>query len=97
MQQQLARGERLTELLKQPQYQPMAVEEQVLVIFAATKGHVDHLEVSVLARYQEELVAYFRANCEAVLGSIREGGKLEGDVVTGLTDGIQKFNEGFTA
>ncbi len=96
-QQQLARGERLTELLKQAQYQPMAVEEQVLVIFAATKGHVDHLAVSTLGRYQEELVAYFRANFASVLTSISEGSKLEGDVVTGLTEGIQKFNEGFKA
>ena len=96
-QMQLARGERLTELLKQGQYQPMAVEKQVLIIYAGAKGHVDHLPIDALARYERELTEYFESKYDDVLKSLREVGKLEDDIVAGLEKGIQEFNEGFQA
>ena len=58
---QLARGEKLTELLKQPQYKPMPFEKQVLVIYAATKGHADEIDTSRLLSYEAGLVEYFES------------------------------------
>jgi F-type H+-transporting ATPase subunit alpha len=94
---QLARGERLTALLKQGQYQPMPVEQQILVIYTGSKGHVDHLEVGTLPRYEGELIEFFTSKCGDVLDAIREGGKLTDDVIAGLEAGIKQFNQGFQA
>jgi F-type H+/Na+-transporting ATPase subunit alpha len=96
-QRQLARGERLTELLKQGQYKPMPVEQQVLVIYAGSKGHTDELPVGSLARYESELVEYFLSKRAEVLTSLREVGKLEDDIVAGLDAGISEFTAGFQA
>jgi len=57
-QQQLARGARITELLKQGQYVPLSVEKQILILFAATNGFIDNLPVEVLGRYEKELYAF---------------------------------------
>jgi F-type H+-transporting ATPase subunit alpha len=96
-QNQLARGERLTILLKQAQYQPMAVENQVLIIYAGSKGYVDHLPIASLARYESELVDFFASKHADVMTSLRELGKLTDDVVAGLEAGLTQFNEGFQA
>jgi F-type H+-transporting ATPase subunit alpha len=96
-QMQLARGERLTELLKQGQYQPMAVEQQILVIYAGARGHVDHLSVNKLARYESELIEFFVNKHSDVLKSVREVGKLEDDIVAGLEKGLAEFTEVFQA
>ncbi|MEE2757136.1 MAG: F0F1 ATP synthase subunit alpha [Myxococcota bacterium] len=96
-QMQLARGERLTILLKQGQYQPMPVENQILVIYAGVKGFVDNVAVGDLARYESELIEFFRSKHENVLKSIREIGKLTDDLVSSLEAGLNDFNEGFNA
>jgi F-type H+-transporting ATPase subunit alpha len=57
-QQQLARGARLTELLKQGQYQPLSVERQVLILYAATNGYVDSIPIESLGRYERELYSF---------------------------------------
>jgi F-type H+-transporting ATPase subunit alpha len=90
---QLDRGYRLTELLKQPQNQPVPVEEQVLVIYAGTKGWADTVPVSEVRRFATELIEYFRANQPAVLETIRSTGAMpEGDE---LDKGMTTFLEGF--
>ncbi len=90
---QLDRGYRLTELLKQPQNQPVPVEEQVLVIYAGTKGWADTVPVSEVRRFSVELVEYFRANHPAVLEAVRTTKNLpEGDE---LDKGLTTFLEGF--
>jgi len=90
---QLDRGYRLTELLKQGLNQPVPVEEQVLVIFAGSKGYVDTVPVADVQRYEAEVRAYFRANHADILDGIRTSGKLpEGDV---LADALAKFTEAF--
>ena len=90
---QLDRGYRLTELLKQPQNQPVPVEEQVVVIYAGTKGWTDTVPVSEVRRFATELVEYFRANHPAVLEAIRTTGALpDGDE---LEKGMATFLEGF--
>ena len=96
-QMQLARGERLVELLKQPQYKPMAVEEQVLVIYAATKGHVDQLPVSALADYQSQLIGHFNAKHQTVLDELKASGKIDENIDAGLKAGIAEFNASYTA
>ena len=96
-QMQLARGERLTELLKQPQYKPMPVEIQVLVIYAATNGYVDALPTSALGRWESQLVDYFRSKYPTQLDALKTGGKLSDEIKAGFDKGIREFNEGFTA
>jgi F-type H+-transporting ATPase subunit alpha len=90
---QLDRGYRLTELLKQPQNAPVPVEEQVLVIYAGTKGWTDTVPVSEVQRFATELIEYFKGNHATVLDDIRTKGALpDGDE---LDRGLTAFVEGF--
>jgi F-type H+-transporting ATPase subunit alpha len=90
---QLDRGYRLTELLKQPQNAPVPVEEQVLVIYAGTKGWTDSVPVSEVQRFGTELIEYFKGNHATVLDDIRTKGVLpDGDE---LDRGLTAFVEGF--
>jgi F-type H+-transporting ATPase subunit alpha len=90
---QLDRGYRLTELLKQPQNAPVPVEEQVLVIYAGTKGWTDSVPVSEVQRFATELIEYFKGNHATVLDDIRTKGALpDGDE---LDRGLTSFLEGF--
>jgi F-type H+-transporting ATPase subunit alpha len=90
---QLDRGYRLTELLKQPQNAPVPVEEQVLVIYAGTKGWADTVPVPEVQRFSTELIEYFKGNHASVLETIRTKGALpDGDE---LDRGLTSFLEGF--
>jgi F-type H+-transporting ATPase subunit alpha len=73
---QLERGRRVVEVLKQPQYQPMAVEDQVLVIYAVTEGHMDDIPVGDIRRFESGLRDFARTRHAAFLDGIRETGKL---------------------
>lgn len=72
----LNRGERLTELLKQPQYSPLKVEEQVAVIYAGVKGYLDKLKTTEVGRFEEALLRDLRADSSGILDSIRTEQKL---------------------
>ncbi|MEI6281180.1 MAG: F0F1 ATP synthase subunit alpha [Alphaproteobacteria bacterium] len=80
----LARGARLTELLKQPQYAPLAVEEQVCVIYAGTRGYLDRVPVNAVGRYEAGLLGLLRGKQKALLTAIRTkkalDDKLEGEL-----------------
>ena len=90
---QLDRGYRLTELLKQQQNQPVPVEEQVLAIYAGTKGWTDTVPVSEVRRFEGELIEYFKGNHPSVLETIRTSGAMpDGDE---LDKGLETFLEGF--
>jgi F-type H+-transporting ATPase subunit alpha len=90
---QLDRGYRLTELLKQGLNSPVPVEEQVLVIFAGSKGYVDEIPVPEVQRYESELRGFFRASHADLLDTIRTSGKLpEGDA---MEKALRTFNDGF--
>ena len=67
----LARGERLTELLKQPQYQPVPIEEQVVSIFAGTKGYLDKIAVRNIGRFEKSMLAAMRERAPDILAAIR--------------------------
>ncbi len=96
-QMQLARGERLVEVLKQGQYKPMGFEYQVLVIFAATNGYVDDLPVKSLGEYESQLIGHFDAKYKSVLDELKASGKLDDNIVAGFRSGIEEFNAGFSA
>jgi F-type H+-transporting ATPase subunit alpha len=70
-QRQLARGSRLTQLLKQPQYSPLQMEEQVCVVYAGTRGYIDSVPVEAVTRYEAELLRYLKADHAALLADIR--------------------------
>ncbi|MCZ6506663.1 MAG: F0F1 ATP synthase subunit alpha, partial [Acidobacteria bacterium] len=71
-QRQLDRGQRMVELLKQPQYQPFPVEEQVVSVFAGTKGYLDDLAISRVAEFEQTLLAHFRDEFPEILQEIRD-------------------------
>ncbi len=93
-QMQLARGERMVELLKQGQYAPFAMEEQVVSIYAGLNGYIDDLPVSVVGRYQAELLEYFQGPKKAILDAIRTSGKLEDE--DGLNAALEEFGKSFS-
>lgn len=95
-QMQLARGERLVEILKQPQYRPLPFEKQVLVIFAANNGYVDDYPVSALTRYEAELNSFFDLRKSDVLNEIREKKAID-DVLRGkIVAALDEFKKEFT-
>ncbi|OBI88158.1 F0F1 ATP synthase subunit alpha [Mycobacterium asiaticum] len=94
---QLARGERLVELLKQPQFQPMPVEEQVVSIFLGTGGHLDSVPVEDVKRFESELLDHMKASEEGFLEQVRKSKKLGEEDEEKLTDIINHFKKGFSA
>ena len=92
---QLQRGERMTELLKQNQYSPMSMEEQVVVIYAGTNGFVDDYPVAVLNRYESELLSFMRTRKKEIIEGIRASGKLEGEAEKQLRDALTEFAKQF--
>ena len=94
-QRQLARGERLTELLKQPQYSPLAVEEQVAVIYAGTRGYLDGIATSQVSRFEQELLAHLHVKHQALLDSIRTGKALTDTLEAELKSVLKHFTETF--
>jgi F-type H+-transporting ATPase subunit alpha len=94
---QLERGARLVELLKQPQYRPLPVEEQVISIFLGTEGHLDSVPVEDVSRFESELLDHVRASEGDILNQIRETGKLGDELSEKLVDVINQFKKGFAA
>jgi len=94
---QLDRGARLVELLKQPQYQPMPVEEQVVSIFLGTRGHLDSVPVADVRRFETELLDHIRASEDKILSSIRDTQKLSDETAEELEKVIEHFKKGFAA
>ncbi len=88
--QQLARGERLTELLKQPQYSPYPIEEQVVSIWAGTNGFLDRVPVADILRFENELLDHVRRSSD-VLGTIGASGKLDDASVASLETLVGQF------
>src|SRR5699024_10336233 len=95
-QQQLTRGERLMELLKQPQYTPYPVEEQIVAIWAGSNGYLDDVELSDVHRFEQDLVDHMRRNTD-VLNNLVETGQLSDDIVEELRSGVEEFRKSFLA
>ncbi|GAA0034893.1 MULTISPECIES: F0F1 ATP synthase subunit alpha [Brevibacterium] len=92
----LARGARLMELLKQPQYSPMPFEKQTVSIFAGTNGYLDEIAVSDVLRWEAEMLDMLERKTE-ILTVIRETKKLEDDVREQLEKALKEFNENWVA
>jgi F-type H+-transporting ATPase subunit alpha len=94
-QQTLARGERLTAILKQDEHDPMPVEEQVAVIFAASNGYLDDVEPDSIMDWEDKFRNYMRDSHGEILDSIREEKQLTDETERSLRDAIEHFNENY--
>jgi F-type H+-transporting ATPase subunit alpha len=92
---QLERGARTVEILKQPQYQPMAVEEQVMVIYAVTNGYLDQIPVNKIREWEKDFLAFMDGQFPQVPQKIRGEKVLSKETEADLKRGIESFNEKF--
>ncbi len=90
-QRQLARGARLVEIFKQPQYQPLSVEKQVAIIYVATNGHLDDVEVKHIRQWERDFLAYVEAQHAAVYEGVRTKKTLDDDLKAKLDQAIKAF------
>jgi F-type H+-transporting ATPase subunit alpha len=90
---QLARGQRLTEILKQPQYQPMDVEEQVLVIWAATNGYTDDVAIEDVRRFETDLRKFVENSHPGLLAEINQKKSLTDEIKAGLKQLLEDFKD----
>jgi F-type H+/Na+-transporting ATPase subunit alpha len=94
---QLTRGQRMVEILKQGQYVPMRVEEQVVIIFAASKGVLDDIELSSIRKFEVELMESLKATNATILKEIFEKGSISDELNKELLDAMTNFKKGFVA
>ncbi len=92
---QLERGQRLVELLKQPQYSPYPVEEQVVSIWLGTTGNLDPVPVEDVRRFEREFLDFVRRRHEGIYSAILNSGKLEDDTVSSLESAVAEFSREF--
>ena len=96
-QQQLTRGRVMVEILKQNQYSPMLVEEQVAIIYAGINGYMDDIALEKVGDFEKGLLEYLDANSQDLLDAIRTSGKLKEKSEDSLKKSIENFKKGFTA
>jgi F-type H+-transporting ATPase subunit alpha len=94
---QLNRGQRMVELLKQDQYSPLPVEQQVLVIFAGTNGYVDEVPVNAVRKFESELLRFATSKYQSLLDDIKGKKQLDEDLKTRIKSVIEEFKKSFTA
>ena len=94
---QLARGQRLTEVLKQDQFQPLSVEQQVLSLFVATSGALDHIPVNEVRRFEEEFLQFAETNYAGVLKDIATKKALDDGLKANIKTALDAFKERFAA
>jgi F-type H+-transporting ATPase subunit alpha len=94
---QLNRGRRLVEILKQPQYQPLAVEKQVMIVYAATKGFLDSVAIEDVRRYEEELYRFLETRHAAVLSGIADRKIIDDELKAGIEAALKDFGQQFAA
>lgn len=92
-QRQLNRGQRMTEILKQPQYQPLAVEKQVAIIWAGANGFLDDVPVERMAEFEEQFHSYMETTHGDILSAIVEQGRLEDELVEKLREAVTNFKK----
>lgn len=92
---QLARGERMMQLLRQKQYQPLSIEEQVVILFIGTTGELDDIPVNAVAQFEKEVLAYMHEKHVTLLKVIREKGMLESGMNEELQEAIEQFKKSF--
>ena len=95
--QTLNRGERLTELLKQKQYHPMAVSEMVPLIYAGVNGHLDSIPVAKITTWEADFLEHMKTNESGIQEQIDKEGALSKDLENKLKEAVQNFNKSFSA
>ncbi len=96
-QRMLNRGARLTELLKQPQFSPMTIDEQVASIYSGTHGYLDDIPVSEVGRFEEELLRHLKDKHAGVMDAIRDSGELDDKTQEKLKKAVEAFSKAFAA
>jgi F-type H+-transporting ATPase subunit alpha len=96
-QDQLSRGRRLMEILKQPQYQPLSVEKQVLIIYAGTNGHLDPFAVSDVLAYETELFRFVESRRAGILVALREKKEMSDELKAEIESALKEFGGQFKA
>jgi F-type H+-transporting ATPase subunit alpha len=94
---QLNRGRRLVEVLKQPQYQPLAVEKQVVIIYAATNGFLDNVEVDQASAYETGLFQFLDTRRSQLLASLAEKKQIDDQIKADLNQALKEFGDTFAA
>lgn len=94
---QIERGKRMVELLKQGQYMPLPVEEQIVVLFAGANGYLDDLPVEAIRRFEDELLRFIRANKADINAEIKEKKIIDETLKERLTRAVEDFKKGFQA
>ncbi len=95
--QQIERGKRMVEILKQDQFVPMSAEEQIIIIFAGTQGSLDDVPVEAIKKFEEEFLRYMRDSKAAVIKELAEKKAIDDDLKAKLTAAIDDFKKGFQA
>lgn len=93
----LTRGERLVEILKQPQYQPLPMEKQVTIIYAGSNGYLDKLPVNTLASYERELYSYIESNDPSIFTDLQEKKEFTPEIKEKLNKALTSFGDTFKA
>jgi F-type H+-transporting ATPase subunit alpha len=93
---QIERGRRATEVLKQPQYQPLTVEKEVCVLYALTRGHLDDVKVEEIGRFEREFLSYLEHDGKEILDAITKEKALTPEVEEMMKKHISEFKKGFT-
>lgn len=92
---QLDRGQRTMEILKQPQYTPMAVEEQVMVIYTAVNGYLDDVAIEDVTKFEKDYIKFMRSNYAEIGKGIREKKQLDAEIENALKKAIKEFKDTF--
>ncbi|MDH3390295.1 MAG: F0F1 ATP synthase subunit alpha, partial [Desulfobulbaceae bacterium] len=96
-QQQLNRGERLVEILKQPQYQPLSMEKQVTILWAGARGFLDPIPVNMLADYEKDLYAYIEQSAPAIFDTLKEKEAIDDALEDLMKNTLTAFNDSFSS
>jgi F-type H+-transporting ATPase subunit alpha len=94
---QLTRGEKISEVLKQPQYEPLAVEKQVAILYVATKGYLDDVPTPRIREFEQQFYRFLDAEHEELVSRLAKTGKLDDEATKGLEAAIKAFRETFLA
>jgi F-type H+-transporting ATPase subunit alpha len=95
--QQIERGKRMVELLKQDQYVPQTMQDQVIVLFAGTQGHLDDVPVESIKKFEEEFLKFIKGTKDDLRTELAEKKAIDDDLKAKLVQAIEEFKKGFQA
>jgi F-type H+-transporting ATPase subunit alpha len=94
---QLNRGEKLSEIIKQPQYQPLPVEKQVVILYAATTGKLDDVPTARVKEFETQLYQFLETERPQIFPDLAKGGALTDEIAAALDEAYDAFRQGFLA